>query len=114
MSTSFSRRNPLLTSASKSSVFALDFFHSLFGFGHGGDVGDVDPWADPPASSRDLFFPAPVFIIWNAILRNTFYIWFLLQDNASIIEDLQEENSRTLGNYSRRLQDYSRMSWSTF
>jgi hypothetical protein len=33
MSTSFSRRNPLLTSASKSSVFALDFFQSLFGLG---------------------------------------------------------------------------------
>jgi hypothetical protein len=52
--------------------------------------------------------------IWNAILRITFSIWFLLQDNASTIEDLQEENSRTLGNYSRRLQDYSRISWSTF
>jgi hypothetical protein len=37
-----------------------------------------------------------------------------LQDNVSIVEDLQEENSRTLGNYSRRLQDYSRISWSTF
>jgi hypothetical protein len=35
---------------------------------------------------------------------------FRLQDNESIIEDLQEENSRTLGNYSRRLQDYSRIS----
>jgi hypothetical protein len=35
------------------------------------------------------------------------------QDKASIIEDLQEKNSRTLGNYSRRLQDYSRISWST-
>jgi hypothetical protein len=33
---------------------------------------------------------------------------------ASIIEDLQEKNSRTLGDYSRRLQDYSRISWSTF
>jgi hypothetical protein len=45
--------------------------------------------------------------IWNAILRITFSIWFLLlQDNASTIEDLQEENSRTLG-------DYSRISWST-
>jgi hypothetical protein len=51
--------------------------------------------------------------IWNAILRIAFSIWFLLQDNASTIEDLQE-NSRTLGNYSRRLQDYSRISWSTF
>jgi hypothetical protein len=39
---------------------------------------------------------------------------FRLQDNASIIEDLQEENSRKLGNSSRRLQGYSRISWSTF
>jgi hypothetical protein len=52
--------------------------------------------------------------IWNVILRIAFSIWFLLQDKASIIEDLQEDNSRTLGNYSRRLQDYSRISWSTF
>jgi hypothetical protein len=52
--------------------------------------------------------------IWNVILRIPFSIWFLLQDKASIIKDLQEENSRTLGNYSRRLQDYSKISWSTF
>jgi hypothetical protein len=39
---------------------------------------------------------------------------FWLQDNTSIVEDLQEGNSRMLGNYSRRLQDYSRISWSTF
>jgi hypothetical protein len=31
---------------------------------------------------------------------------FRLQDNAGIVEDLQEQNSRTLGDYSRRLQDY--------
>jgi hypothetical protein len=43
-----------------------------------------------------------------------FSIWFLLQDKAGIIEDLREENSRTLGNYSRRLQDYSEIGWSTF
>jgi hypothetical protein len=36
------------------------------------------------------------------------------QDNASIVEDLQEQNSRTLGDSSRRLHDYSRISWSTF
>jgi hypothetical protein len=36
--------------------------------------------------------------IRNAILRITFSIWFLLQYNMSTIEDLQEENSRTLGN----------------
>jgi hypothetical protein len=39
---------------------------------------------------------------------------FRLQDNVGTVEDLQERNSRTLGNYSRRLQDYSRISWSTF
>jgi hypothetical protein len=36
------------------------------------------------------------------------------RNNTSVIEDLQEQNSGTLGNYSRRLQDYSRISWSTF
>jgi hypothetical protein len=37
-----------------------------------------------------------------------------LQENTRIVEDLQEQNSRMLGDYSRRLQDYSRISWSTF
>jgi hypothetical protein len=36
------------------------------------------------------------------------------QDNTSIVEDLREQNSRTLEDYSRRLQDCSRISWSTF
>jgi hypothetical protein len=65
MSTSFSRRKPLLSSASKSSVLALDFFHSLFGFGRGGDTGGVDAPVDPSASSRDLFFPAAFFMIFD-------------------------------------------------
>jgi hypothetical protein len=37
-----------------------------------------------------------------------------LQDNTGIVEDLQEQDSRMLGDYSRRLQDYSKISWSTF
>jgi hypothetical protein len=37
-----------------------------------------------------------------------------LQDSTGIVEDLQEQNSRTLGDYSRRLQDYSNINWSTF
>jgi hypothetical protein len=37
-----------------------------------------------------------------------------LQHNTGIVEDLREHNSGTLGNYSRRLQDYSKISWSTF
>jgi hypothetical protein len=59
MSISFSRRNLLFTSANKSSVFALDFFHSLFGLGRGGDVGGDESRADPSALPRDLFVPAP-------------------------------------------------------
>jgi hypothetical protein len=61
MSTSFSPRNPLLSSASRSSVLAFDLFYSLLGFGRGGDTGGVDPAADPAASSQDLFFPPAVF-----------------------------------------------------
>jgi hypothetical protein len=63
MSTSFSGRNPLLSSANRSSVLAFDFFHSLLGFGRGGDTGAVDPAADPVASSRDLFFPSAIFML---------------------------------------------------
>jgi hypothetical protein len=37
----------------------------LFGFGRGGEVGGVDPWADPAASSLDLFFPTPVFMLFD-------------------------------------------------
>jgi hypothetical protein len=63
MSTSFSQMNPLLRRASKSSVFAFDFFHSRFGFGCGGDIGGAAPAADPTASSRLLFFPPVVFVV---------------------------------------------------
>jgi hypothetical protein len=37
-----------------------------------------------------------------------------LQGNTGIVEDLREQNFGTLGNYLRRLQDYSKISWSTF
>jgi hypothetical protein len=58
MSISFSRMNPLLRRASKSSVFVFDFFHSRFGSGRGGDIGGAAPAADLAASSRPLFFLA--------------------------------------------------------
>jgi hypothetical protein len=63
MPTSFSRMNPLLRRASKSSVFAFNFFHSRFGSGRGGDIGGAAPAADPAASSRLLFFPPVVFVV---------------------------------------------------
>jgi hypothetical protein len=63
MSTSFSRMNPLLRRASKSSVFTFDFFHSRFGSGRGGDIGGAAPTADPAASSRLLFFPPAAFAV---------------------------------------------------
>jgi hypothetical protein len=65
MSTSFSRRNPLLRRANKSSVFALDFFHSRFGSGRGGDTSGDVPAADPAASSRPLFFPPAAFVVFD-------------------------------------------------
>jgi hypothetical protein len=40
---------------------AFDLFHSLLGFGRGGDTGGVDPAADSAVSSQDLFFPPAVF-----------------------------------------------------
>jgi hypothetical protein len=61
MSTSFSRRK--FSSANRSSVLAFDFFHSLLGFGRGGETDGVDPPADPAASSRDLFLPPTVFML---------------------------------------------------
>jgi hypothetical protein len=65
MSTSFSRMNPLLRRAIRSSVLALDFFHSRFGSGRGGDTGGDVPTADPVASSRALFFPPVAFAVFD-------------------------------------------------
>jgi hypothetical protein len=53
--------NPLLRRASKSSVFAFDFFHSRFGSSRGGDIGSAGPAVDLAASSWLLFFPPVVF-----------------------------------------------------
>jgi hypothetical protein len=65
MSTSFSHRNPLLRRASRSSVSALDFFHSRFGSGRGGDTGGDAPAADPATSSRALFFTPAAFVVFD-------------------------------------------------
>jgi hypothetical protein len=45
---------------SRSSIFSLNFFHSLAGLGCGGDVGGDNSWTDPSDSLRDLVFP-PAF-----------------------------------------------------
>jgi hypothetical protein len=58
ISTSFSRINPLLRRANRSSVFTFDFFHSRLGSGRGGDIGGAAPVAAAVASSWSLFFPA--------------------------------------------------------
>jgi hypothetical protein len=44
---------------------ALDFFHSRFGSGHGGDTGGDVPAADPVASSQALFFPPAAFAVFD-------------------------------------------------
>jgi hypothetical protein len=89
ISISFSRRNPLFTSASKSSVFALDFFHSLFGLGRGGDVGGYESRADPSTSLRDLFFPtpAPVFMLLDgeAFILQVHRVFTRIRSGASLV-----------------------------
>jgi hypothetical protein len=65
MSSSFSHKNPLLRRASRSSVLALDFFHSRFGSGLGEDTGGDVPAADPVASSRALFYPPAAFEVFD-------------------------------------------------
>jgi hypothetical protein len=88
--------------------------HESFGFLSGFyGISLAELQIDPQLESTIRPKAQGLHSIWNAILRITFSIWFLLQDNVSTIEDLQEKNSRTLGNYLGRLQDYSRISWST-
>jgi hypothetical protein len=83
---------------------SFDFFSEFYG------IILAELQIDPQLESAIRPMALGLHSIWNAILRIAFSIWFLLQDNASTIEDLQEKNSRTLGDYSRRFQDYSRIS----
>jgi hypothetical protein len=43
----------------------LDFFHSRFGSGCGGDTGGDVPAAESAASSRALFFPPAAFAVFD-------------------------------------------------
>jgi hypothetical protein len=88
MSISFSRKNPLFTRASRSSVFIFYFFHSLVGLGRGGDVGGVDPWADPSASLRDLFFTAPAFapLDGDGLILQVHRLFTRIRSVASLVE----------------------------
>jgi hypothetical protein len=90
-------------------------YHVSFGF-FSGFCGIIlaERQIDPQLESTIRLKARGLHSIWNAILRITLSIWFLLQDKASVIEGFREKNTRTLGNYSRRLQDYSRIGWSTF
>jgi hypothetical protein len=89
--------------------------HVSFGFFSGFyGISLAELQIDPQVESTIRPKAQGLHSIWNVILRIAVSIWFLLQGNVSTIEDLQEENLRTLGNYSRRIQDYSRNSWSTF
>jgi hypothetical protein len=87
---------------------SFGFFSGLFG------IRLIELHIDPQLESTIRPKARGLHSIWNAILRVTFSIWFLHQDNMSTIEDLREKHSGRLGYYSRRLQDYSKISWSTF
>jgi hypothetical protein len=87
MSISFSRKNPLFTSASKSSVFAFDFFHSFFGLGRGRDVGGDESWEDPVTSSRDLFFLVQVFMLLDGedFILQVHRVFTRIRSGASLV-----------------------------
>jgi hypothetical protein len=55
----------------------------------GGDVGGVDPWADPAASSRDLFFPtlAPVFMLLDGedFILQVHRVFTRIRSRASLV-----------------------------
>jgi hypothetical protein len=87
MSTSFSRKNPLLRRASKSSAFVLDFFHSRFGSGRGGDTGGDVPAADPAASSRALFFPPAAFVVFDgdSIILQVHSVFTHIRSGATVV-----------------------------
>jgi hypothetical protein len=87
---------------------SFDFFSGFFG------IRLTELQIDPQLESTIRPKARGLHSIWNAILRIAFSIWFLHQDNTSTIEDLREKHSGTHEDYSRRLQDYSKISWSTF
>jgi hypothetical protein len=87
---------------------SFSFFSGFFG------IRLTEHQIDPQLQSTIRPKARGLHYIWNAILRIAFSIWFLHQYSTSTIEDLREKYSRTLGDYSRRFQDYSRISWSTF
>jgi hypothetical protein len=87
ISTSFSRGNPLLRRASKSSVFALDFFHSRFGSGRGGDTGGDVPTADPAAFSLALFFPPAAFVVFDGdgFILQVHVVFMHIRSGATVV-----------------------------
>jgi predicted ATP-grasp superfamily ATP-dependent carboligase len=87
---------------------SFNFFSWFYG------IRLIELQIDPQLESTILLKARGLHSIRNVILRMAFSIWFLRQEYTSTIEDLQEENSRMLGDYSRKLQDYPRISWSTF
>jgi hypothetical protein len=99
----FERKYPTQGSGALCHV-SFGFFSGFYG------ISLAELQIDPQLESMIRPKARGLHSIWNVILQITFFIWFLLQDNASTIEDLQEEDSRTLGDYSRRLQNYSRIS----
>jgi hypothetical protein len=86
----------------------LRFFSAIFG------IRLAELQIDPQLESAIRPMARGLHSIQKAILRIAFSIWFLHQDDTSTVEDLREKHSGTLGNYSRRLRDYSKISWSTF
>jgi hypothetical protein len=55
--------------------------------GRGGDVDGDESWADLAASSRDLFFPAPVFILFDGedFILQVHRVFTRIRSGASLV-----------------------------
>jgi hypothetical protein len=58
----------------------------LFGFGRGGEVGGVDPSANPAASSWDLFLPTLVFMLFDGedFILQMHWVFTRIRSGASL------------------------------
>jgi hypothetical protein len=63
---------------------ALDFFHSRFGSGRGGDTGGV-PAADSVASSRALFFPLAAFAVGEGFILQVHGVFTRIRSGATAV-----------------------------
>jgi hypothetical protein len=88
----------------------LDFFHSRFGSGRGGDTGGI-PATDPAASSRALFFPLAAFAVFDGegFILQVHGVFMRIRSGAAVVASYDGALGSTL--YSMAVVRTSGDSW---